>query len=460
MARWHSANILQAAGGNKRLWQFHLRGENPNLVREESKLPAEPLPPKLVSKDWQTLYQPKLNVAWLPADKVFLRVLQLPPADTFQETAAMVELQLEKISPLPVAQIVWTFELLPKREGHTGLQSAIVVIAGRNVVEQFLGKLEGESFLADRLEVPFIDQLFATKINGDGVWIYPGVGSDDTNCLVAWWYGGMLHSVSLLHLSATEERGQFLRDQISQMAWAGELEGWITSPPRRFLVADAEMAAVWQPLLDEGSEQRVEMVQPHPAAEIAALTARRATREKLPASLVPPEYTARYRQLFVDRIWMRTVFGVAILYLFGVFIYLALVQYVDIQVSDLEKTVKDTEPKYTDALRLKDRMRVMQDQLNLQFAALDCYKAVATEIPDNLTLESMSFSKGKTLGITGLAPLDAPDKVREFYDKLRSVTTTNGQLLFKPGSQPPPISKRGNDWSWHMELDLAKGESD
>ena len=178
MARWHSANILQAAGGNKRLWQFQLRGANPNLVREESKLPAEPLPPKLVSKDWQTLYQPKLNVAWLPADKVFLRVLQLPPADTFQETADMVELQLEKISPLPVAQIVWTFELLPKREG---LQTAIVVIASRNVVEQFLGKLEGESFLADRLEVPFIDQLFATKMGEDGVWIYPGVGSDDSN---------------------------------------------------------------------------------------------------------------------------------------------------------------------------------------------------------------------------------------------------------------------------------------
>src|SRR5687768_17218419 len=101
MARWQSANVLQAAGDRKRLWQFSIKGENPNLIREETRLALEPLPPKLVSKDWQTLYKPRLNIAWLPADKVFLRVVQLPPADTFEETASMVELQLEKVSPLP-----------------------------------------------------------------------------------------------------------------------------------------------------------------------------------------------------------------------------------------------------------------------------------------------------------------------------------------------------------------------
>src|SRR3954467_1381214 len=126
MARWTSANVLRAAGETKRLWQFVFRGENVQLTREETKLPNEPLPPRMVAKDWQTLYQPKLNIAWLPADKVFLRVIQLPPADSAEETASMLELQLEKLSPLPVAQIVWTFDLLP---GSIGVQTAIVVIA-------------------------------------------------------------------------------------------------------------------------------------------------------------------------------------------------------------------------------------------------------------------------------------------------------------------------------------------
>ena len=274
MARWYSANVLQTAGDKKRLWQFILRGDNPNLIREETKLPAESLPSKLISKDWQTLYQPRLNAAWLPADKVFLRVVQLPPADSFAETASMVELQLEKISPLPTAQIVWTFELLPRREGQ--LQTAIVVIAARHLVEEYLGKLESDGYLADRLEVPFIDRLLATKVHADGVWVYPGVDADKDNCLVAWWYGGVLQNVSLLHLPPVEERGTFLHEQIAQMAWAGELEGWITSPPRRVLVADPESAAVWQPLLQESPEQQIEVVAPLPDTEVAKLTARRA----------------------------------------------------------------------------------------------------------------------------------------------------------------------------------------
>jgi len=456
MARWHSANVLQATAKAKNLWQFNIRGTNPNLAREESKLPNEPLPPKLVAKDWQTLYQPKLNVAWLPADKVFLRVLQLPPADTFQETADMVELQLEKISPSPVAQIIWTFELLPKVPNQ--LQTAIVVIVSRHAVEEFLGKLEGESYLADRLEVPFIDQLFATKVVGDGVYVYPGIGTDETSCLVAWWYGGVLHNLSLLHLSQTEERGQFLRDQIAQMAWAGELEGWITSPPRRFLIADHEMAAVWQPLLQEGLELRVEVIPPLPAAEIAKLTAQRATREKLPASLVPAEFTARYRQQFVDRIWMRSAFAAALVYLFIVFIYLALVQYMDFSVSKIEAEARGLSGSYTNALRLKDRVRVMQDELNLQFAALECYKAVATEIPDGVILEGMNFSKGKSLAIFGNAPGDAVTKINEFSDKLRHVTS-NGEPLFKVVTVPQ-VSRRGNDVAWNFSAELAKGESE
>ncbi len=384
-------------------------------------------------------------------------MLQLPPADTVEETAAMVELQLEKVSPLPVAQIGWTFELLPRREGQA--QTAIVVIATRNVIEEFLGKLEGESYLADRLEVPFLDQLLATKVDADGVWIFPGVGSDDSNCLVAWWYGGVLQNVSLLHLSMTEERGQFLRDQISQMAWAGELEGWITSPPRRFLVADSEVAAVWQPLLQEGIEQRVEVVHPLPAAEIAKLTAKRATRDKAPVGLVPPEYTARYRQQFVDRIWMRSAFAVAIFYLFGVFIYLAFVQYKDFEVGKIEAEARQLAPNYTNALRLKDQVRVLQDQLNLQFAALDSYKAVAEKIPDGLQVDGMSFTRGKTLSIFGTAPGDAGTKINEFYESLRNATV-NGQPLFKPSGQPPPMVRRGSDWSWNMSFDLMKGEGD
>ncbi len=81
---------------------------------EATLLASEPCPPDMVGKDWQTIFRNKLNIAWLPADKVFFRALQLPSSDA-AEIASMVELQLEKVSPLPVTHIVWSVYLLPRR---------------------------------------------------------------------------------------------------------------------------------------------------------------------------------------------------------------------------------------------------------------------------------------------------------------------------------------------------------
>ena len=205
------------------------------LNREQTSSASEPLPAKLVAKDWRSLWQRKLNVAWLPPEQVFLRVAQFPQSD-FDETLAMVELQLEKLSPMPVAQIVWSIHVLPHAEGN--LQTVIVMIVSRNTVEEFLGQLEGQGYLADRLELPLLDQLQATTVTRNGAWIYPEAPGGRSAALVAWWYGGVLQNLDLITLPPAN-RPESLKEQLLQMAWAGELEGWLTAPPAWHLVADA-----------------------------------------------------------------------------------------------------------------------------------------------------------------------------------------------------------------------------
>ena len=90
-----------------------------------------------------------------------------------------------------------------------------MVIAARNAVEEFLGKLEGRGFLADRLEVPFLDQLemdgssrqpAAPKLHEGGseaeadAWIYPLLLGGQNAALVAWWCGGALRNLSFVTL--------------------------------------------------------------------------------------------------------------------------------------------------------------------------------------------------------------------------------------------------------------------
>ena len=155
--------MLQVSAEARQIWQFDARNGAFVLNRQQTSFAGEPLPAKLVAKDWRTLWQPKLNIAWLPPEQVFLRVAQFPASD-FNETLAMVELQLEKLSPMPVAQIVWSIQTFSQAQG--GLQTVIVSIIARNAVEEFLGQLEGQGYLADRLELPLLDQLQATPITG------------------------------------------------------------------------------------------------------------------------------------------------------------------------------------------------------------------------------------------------------------------------------------------------------
>jgi len=63
--------------------------------------------------------------------------------------------------------------------------------------------------------------------------------------LVAWWYGGVLQNLGLVTLPASDA-AQSLKEQLLQMAWAGELDGWLSAKPTWHLVTDAVTGAEWE----------------------------------------------------------------------------------------------------------------------------------------------------------------------------------------------------------------------
>ena len=198
MARWQSVNLLHTGAAGRRLWQLSASGDRFTVQDEKALLGKDPLPAGVVTKDWKALFRGKLNIAWLPPEKAFMRAIQLPAGDA-KEVAQMVELQMEKLSPLPVTHVVWSVYLMPAHiETQDALQTAIVVIAARNAVEDFLGKLEAQGFLTDRLEAPGLDQLLAVDLREEGVWIVPGLPGEPA--LVAWWYGNTVQNVTLVSL--------------------------------------------------------------------------------------------------------------------------------------------------------------------------------------------------------------------------------------------------------------------
>jgi hypothetical protein len=449
--------VLQIAPEGRHLWRFDAKGSGFALDREETSFAGEPLPRGAVAKDWRTFFQPKLNVAWLPPEKVFLRVIQVPRSDA-DETAAMVELQLEKLSPIPVTQIVWSLQILPQAQGN--MQTVIALIVAREVVEEFLGNLEGMGFLADRLELPMLDQLRASPITEDGAWIYPDVQSGRNTALVAWWYNGVLQTLDLASLPPAK-RAESMREQLVQMAWAGELDGWLTAPPRWHLVADPPLAAEWEPALREGLDQPVEVVSPLSLKELAALTCARAAKADVRASLLPPEYSTRYQGQLLDRLWMRALLGVFALYLIGVAIYMTAVGVATFQTSRVEQEVASKGPAYTNAIQLKARYNVLKQRQELKFAALDCWKKLAESMPDDLQLESWNFSEGRRLVLSGTVPNDQASKVGPFRSQMSKSTVGDPpQLLFDPiESQDETLRQMGASTTWNFTLLLKRTEA-
>jgi hypothetical protein len=454
-AKVHSCNVLQMAGDAQHLWRFQADNGSFTLDRQQTTLAGELLPPKLVAKDWRTLFQNKLNIVWLPNDQVFLRVAHFPRSD-FNETLAMVELQLEKLSPIPVTQIAWTIHVLPHTQEN--LQTVIVLIVAREVVEEMLGRLEGQGYLADRLELPFLDQLQATPINDDGAWIYPQPGQGSNRAVVAWWSDGVLQNLDLVSFQAMPEAAS-LREQLLQMAWAGEMEGWLKTAPRWHLVADPSTAAQWGPVLREGLEQDVDPATPLPEPQLAALTATRSAHSDPRASLLPLEYSIRYHQQFVDRLWMRGLLAVGAIYMLGVAIYGVALGFAVLRTRTVENTVASLGPQYTNSVQLKARYQILKDRQELKFAALECLNLVARYLPDSATLDTMNFVDGKKLALTGKSPSGQTKDIIDFEADLRRATLTNGDLVFDPNSgEHMSYQVQGSDIRWNFSLWLKRAD--
>ncbi len=452
MARWNSCNILQIAPDAKKLWHFDAKGGGFVLGREQRVPHVDPLPAKFIAKNWASLWQPRLNVAWLPPENVFLRVVELPVSNA-DETFSMVEFQLEKLSPLPVAQIVWTFQILP-RSGTENLQTIVVVIVARNIVEEFLGKLERDGYLADRLEVPMLDQLEAVSGVGDGAWIFPQSIGGQMTALVAWWAGGALRNLSFITLPAAGDRAAEVKGQLAHIVWSGELEGWLTAPPKWHLVADLVNAAEWETLLRTGLNEPVQVVPSSPDVELAGRTAKRAAAGSR-AGLLPPEFPARYHQQFVDRLWLHGLGYAGVLYAISLVIYFCAVTFLSYRTENVEAQVSALGGSYTNAMQLTAQYKILTERQQLKFAALDSWKLVAEQLPQAITLQRFSFVNGKELSLGGTTAPDQLDTLFNFYTTLQKYKV-NGQYLFEQNSGEPPSPRlSGNTETWSFSLQLA-----
>ncbi len=446
--RWTTCNVLAPAGEGHLLWQFTRRGDTAVPVAEIRLDAGAPLPADRVRKTFRHTWQPRLNIAWLPADKVYVRVVDLPPGDP-SEVPALVEFQLEKLSPLPVAQCVWTCELVGQPAPGKPL-TAVVVIADRATVEARLQTLEAAGYRPDRLELPILRELLDRPAPREGISILAERAHPGLTCLAAWWAEGRLRHLSLARFADEARAGDALADALRRTAWAAEVEGWLPDAPPVTLWAPAEVAAHLEPALRDFAGAAVTVHPRRSDAELAASCA--IARAQL--NLVPAEVLVRYRQEFVDRLWLRALGAVALVYVFLILGYLAWLSVLDYQKMRVDQQIALVTDPYKKALQLKARLEVLQ-----KFAALDCWKAAAEHLPETMTLNSITFQRGRKFGITGTVPVDQQGRVTE-YNLALSRAEVRGRPLFSQVTtksiQGPGPGRPDQPATWSLECEINR----
>ena len=452
-----ACNVVSVLRGRRKLWRFAISGRGKtNLTQEHTELPEENMPAKVVAKGWRDIWKPRVNVAWLPSDKVFLRVAEFP-ASSHEELLSMVELQLEKLSPLPLTQIVWGIEPLPASGGSESMQSVVLIVVPRHEVESHLGQLESTGFMADRLELPEIHQLLAAHKPDDGIWFLPREGDAGASVLIAWWYQGTLKNLTIANLTDPDSWTTELGDQLSQVAWSGELEGWYSGEPHFHLLADMATADTWKPVLEKATGEPVTVDEPLAPNALAGIGAQRVASGDQSTDLLPTDIKDRYRQRWIDGIWMHGLGTAVMVYAFGVLLYFAALEGLKYQRNQLKAEIQQLSGPYNDALHAKARVGVLQEQVALKYATLEALRAVSAELPDGVVLRTFTFSKGKQIYLNGsFNAADAQD-VHDFGGALEKLTV-DGERLFKSVATPDLTENSPNRKSWTLTAELNSKE--
>lgn len=453
--RLNSCNVLMDAAGQTRLWSFGGAEGHPTGTLAMSA--SDPLPAKVVGKGWAQLVRPSLNIAWLADQPVFLQWVNLPTDDP-KEIPSMLELQIEKLSPLPVAQVVWAWELLPGK-ATSGI-SVLLLVAERSGVEGLLGRLEQRGFDTDRVESPLLQLVAGTQFASDGAYVFLSRTGGRRDSLVGWVKDGSLCCLSVVHVSEGPEASRQLVVELNRMAWAGEVEGWGSGLSVVHLVTDSETSEALKGPLEEALGLPVSVISSPSEVELAKACAQRTMAGEVRANLLPAEFLGRYKQQFTDRLWMGGLMAVFGAYLIGVLIYFAVVEVQKFRQSRLADVMARLNVEYTEALRLKAQAQVMQETVNLRYAALDCWLATVEAMPEELVLEKLAFSGGQSLQIEGTAPTDQEGRITDFWKALKAKSIGNrpvfSDVQLRPTAQRTVGGVPTIQWSFNCRLQRSE----
>ena len=423
--KFKDANVVALTGDRIVHWRLGARGAGFELTQRSEEELGIALQEKAVDKGWRQALSPRLNIAWLPPENVYFKVVQLPTTET-AEIGDMLELQMESLSPIPVSQLVWSYEIHATRDTET---TVILLLIDQRRLDRALDEIEAHGFQCDRLSAPQLSRLWDLDAEEDAVYVFPERNASGIQILVAWFTGGALRFLQNFH--SEEDDGwktRFFR-RFRESAWAGEMEGWLETLPPITLVAPEGEIAEWSSELSELADGTLHSKGRADEDALAQANASAIGRGELRSNLLPGDRQAHYRNRFIDSVFLSAAAGALAVYAFCLLVFFGVLKVQEMRRAKVETQIATTAPVYTNALRLNERIKITERQIRMRYLPLDAWKLVVSAVPEELKFLQFNFQKGETLILSGEAPKDADNKITEFVEALRELKNGDTPLF-------------------------------
>lgn len=341
-------------------------------------------------------------VTAIPCEDVLCQTLRLPTTEA-GELRQMLDLQIDNLTPLPLEEVVYSFEPLETFASETRV---LVVVARKSTVNERVAALEAAGWPA---EIVGIDALAVFRQLGRKGGLPADaklntlvlVGATAANIIV--YSAGKVVAIRSVMLSGPEVDEAVLREEIQRTLVATEVER-ATSEAGRTTFATwseavrprlAELAKTWG-----GAEFLTNGTSPDPALSVCVETA---TGGAAQLNLLPAEWRERRKKAGLRALLIRGAIGLAAVYVVVLLGLLGFMIFQQAQLRQVQGAIQKWQPSFLKARELSRTLATMQKQLDTKYSVLEVLREVTQLLPENVKFNGFSFKKDETVVLRGQA---------------------------------------------------------
>ncbi len=344
-------------------------------------------------------------VTSVSCEDVLCQILRLPATEP-AELKQMLDLQIDNITPLPLEDVVYSFEALAAADGQTRV---LVAIARKDKVNERVEALESAGLQPEIVSVDALAMFRALArrnllAQDDRLNVLVILGSVSADVIV---YSQVVPlTVRSLILGADGE--SVLREELQRTFVAAEagqperMTGGIT-----FLAPGEELKAFAEKVANGLGTQSSFLTNGTVPSAALSLCLQYAAGEMAQLNLLPGEWREKRQAKALRRRFIRGGVALGIIYVLALTVFLTLLGIKKAQLSRVTKETNAEQAKFISARELQGQLIAMRNQLDTKFSALEVLREITMRMPKDMQLNSFVFKKDMTLSLKGQAPSGA-----------------------------------------------------